>query len=212
MRKNRFVIAVLGTVLLVGCSFNTTLVDKVSNVLGDMYSEENISGESQAKLKELEQSEQQLFDETMELTQDDKEQVEENVVKLKEMLEARTMEIEEEENAMNRAKAFTAELNKIEEKLEESNRKEIERLKEAVTKRYDAHALFVKEYKALITAQKKMYDMLLEVVDVTILIKQVELINAHNEAVVKAIEEFNDGTESLNRIREEVYESIKNTK
>lgn len=198
---------VLGTLLLAGCSFGVTTEDKVSKILGDMYSAEDTYRESQKELQALEQEEQKLFNETIELTQEETEQVAENVNDLQEILTERIAKINEEEEAMKNAEKLLSEFNKIEGKLEQHEQQVIEQLKDSIAKRYKAHANIVESYKELTNIQKSLYDLLVnEKTDVTALNKQVDAVNTQNETVVAAIKGFNDATNHLNVIRDEVYD------
>lgn len=210
MKKYLFIITVFGALLLAGCSFNATTEDKVSKVLGEMYDAEDTYRESQSELKSLEEEEQKLFTKTMELTQEEKDQLEENVAKLQEIVEERTEKIEAEKDAMEKAKEMVSDFDKIEEKLETDEQAEIKKLKEAVNERYEAHTLIVNEYEELTALQKELYNMLVdEETNITTLNEQVGKINEQNEKVVAAIEEFNEQTENVNEIRDEVYSNLK---
>lgn len=207
MRRYLFAIAVLGVILLTGCSFNATTEDKLSKVLGDMHKTENTYQESQKELHDLEQTEQKLFNETMALTQEDTEQLEKNVAELQELLEERKEKIKNEEEAMVNAKELVSDFDKIEEKLEDNEQQKIEELKESVEERYKAHADFIEEYQELTNMQQDLYEMLgNDETDVSALNNQVESINKQNEAVVSAIQSFNDLTIALNETRDEVYD------
>lgn len=210
VKKYLLIITVFGALLLAGCSFNASTKDKVSKVLGEMYDAEGTYRDSQKELKVLEEEEQKLFTKTMELTQEEKDQLEENIAQLQEIVEERTEKIEQEKEAMEKAKEMVSDFDKIEEKLETAEQKEIEKLKEAVRERYETHTSIVDEYEALTAMQKELYNMLVEEeTNITTLNEQVGKINEQNEKVITAIKEFNEQTENVNEIRDEVYSKLK---
>ena len=111
---------------------------------------------------------------------------------------------------MEKAKEMVSDFDKIEEKLETAEQKEIEKLKEAVRERYETHTSIVDEYEALTAMQKELYNMLVEEeTNITTLNEQVGKINEQNEKVITAIKEFNEQTENVNEIRDEVYSNLK---
>lgn len=210
MKKSLFSIAIIGALILAGCSFNATIEDRVSKILGEMYSVEETYRESQKELKILEEEEQKLFNATMELTQEEQAALEENVGRLQEIVKERTEKLEEEQAAMKQAKEMSAEFDRIEGGLDTHEQQGIDQLKEAVIDRYEAHALFVSEYEQLTTMQKDLYTMLVEKEsDFKKLNEQVGAINEQNEMVVAAIERFNEQTIVVNQSREAFYEKLK---
>lgn len=213
MRKSMFLLFVLGVILLSGCSFNATTEDKLSNLFEDLLENEKIYHDRQSELKELEQAEQKLFNETMELTQEDTNKVTENIAKLKEMLEERTVKIEEEAEAMQKENTFVTKFDEIEKAANATEKAGIESLKKAIHHRYEMHEIFVEAYQALTNLQKELYEMLLnEEIDTMKLDKHVEKLNAQNHLVTRTVEEFNEATIELNQTREEISEGLKNEK
>lgn len=211
MKKSMFLLLVFGAILLSGCSFNSTTEDKLSNLLEELLDTEKTYHDRQSELKELEQAEQTLFNETMELTQEDRSKVMGNLAELKEMLEERTVKMEEEAESMREANAFVAEFDKVEEAANATEKAEIESLKQAIHHRYELHKVFVEAYQELTILQKELYDMLLnEETDTTKLDKHVERLNAQNHEVMRTVESFNEATIELNQTREELYEGLKN--
>lgn len=210
MKKFIVTIVVLGAVLLTACSFNTTTEDKVSTILGDIYNAEKTYRTNQETLQGLEEAEQQLFNETMELTQEETDLLADQVKELQEMLEERLVKITEEAEAMKEAQALVPDLEKIEEQADGDDQPEIAKLKDAIQHRYQTHDIFVESYHELTTLQKQLYEMLLEEeADAATLEEQVDAVNEQNQKVMVAVEDFNQATAELNEIREEVYKSFK---
>lgn len=210
MRKLLISIVILASVLLAGCSFGETTEEKLSIILGDIYDAEKTYRDNQKTLQELEETEQQLFNDTMALTKEETDLVTDNVTELQDMLEQRLVIVLEEAESMKKARALVAELDVVAEKAEAEEQVQIAKLKEAIQHRYQTHDLFVENYNELTALQKELYEMLLEKeTEATKLDEHVDAINEENQEVMLAVEEFNKATVELNQIREEVFESIK---
>lgn len=210
MKKYLISIVILGAVLLAGCSFGETTEDKVSIILGDIYDAEKTYRDNQKTLQELEKSEQQLFNETMELTQEETELLEKHVTELQDMLEERFVIVKEEAEAMKNAQTLVKDFDGVAKKADADEQVEIAKLKGAINHRYETHDIFVESYNELTSLQKRLYDMLLEEeTDATKLDEHVDAVNEENQKVMVAVEDFNKATVELNKVRDEVYESIR---
>ena len=165
----------------------------------------------QADLTELEKSEQKLFNETMELTQEQKDVLKTNVTELEYMLEQRLAHIEGEEKSMNKAKGSVDDFEGIIKEADDTVKKDLEDLKTAVNRRYELHSAFVSEYKQLATLQKELYAMLVaKTTKLTELRDKVDEVNAKNEKVESTVIAFNDSTEKVNVMKDDIFSSLKN--
>lgn len=206
MKKIWLAIAILGATLLAACSFNATTEDKVTTVLEKIYDAEKIYRERQGELRELEQVEQDLFKVTMKLAREEIDLVAKNVGELTETLEERSVKIEEEAESMKKAKAFIADINKI----DENHKAEVVKLEEALNHRYAMHEEFVESYQKLIVLQEELYSMLLEEeINATQLDEHVGQLNEQNKVVKTATESFNEATTTLNEMHDTFYETFK---
>lgn len=213
MRKYLLTIALCGVLVLSGCTFGATVEDELSKVLAEMHDAEKPYRDGQNELNEIEETEQNLFNETMELTQEDSEKLKANIAEMEELLKERLIHIENEEDAMKKAKGLLADVEKAAGKSEGDTKSEVEKLKDAINHRYEAHEKFIEQYKQLTDLQKELYELLLkDDVDLLKLEEQVEALNVKNDAVTEAIDEFNNATVSLNDTKDETFDYLKNNK
>lgn len=64
-------------------------------------------------------------------------------------------------------------------------------------------------YNELATMQQDLYNMLIdESADVTAIQEQVQEVNMHNELVQQSVQKFNDATNRVNEVKEEVLTSL----
>lgn len=180
--KKLLAIAALSIALLTGCSDNQTIEDKVISVLGEMAEIEKDFETFQGELTEIEQTEQQIFLETMTLTQNQTTKIKENVEKLTETLEERVLKIDAEAETMQKANALVADLSKLEEEATELEKEAVEKVKEATNHRYQLHHVFVENYAQFTNLQRILYEMIVEVpIDAAKLDEQVEAVNKQNQ-------------------------------
>lgn len=206
-------IILCGALFLSGCTFGSTTDDELSKVLTEMNDAEEVYRDAQSELNKLEQTEQSLFNEIIELTQEEEEALSMKVGEIENLLEQRLVHIEEEEDSMEKAMKSVESLDSIVVKAEEDIKDEVVKLRDTATDRYTLHSTFVEEYKKLTEAQKELYEMLIvEDIDLTTLEKQVGKVNAQNETVKSTIETFNEATTSLNNLKDETFNSLKENK
>lgn len=199
-----------GALFLSGCTFGSTTDEELSKVLTEMNEAEEVYRDSQSELNTIEQTEQALFNEMMELTQEEDEELEEKVVEIEKLLEQRLVHIEEEEDSMKKAMKSVKSLDSIVVKAEEDIKGEVEKLRDTANDRYALHSTFVEEYKKLTVAQKELYEMLIvEETDLSTLENQVGEVNVQNETVKSTIETFNEATVSLNKLKDQTFSFIK---
>lgn len=194
---------------LSGCLYGSPLAQELSDLLVDMHDAEKEYRTSNKKLNEIEKSEQVIFDEAMELTQEDVD-LETKVEEMEKLLGQRLELIEKEKASMELAASFIPKIEDLSIDEQEKMKKDIKRIVELVKHRYELHAVFIKEYKQLCELQENLYRMLLEVeIEYKQLQEQVISINAQNDIVHDAIEKFNEATIEMNNWKEEVFETLK---
>lgn len=210
---------VIGTVLstsllLSACSIGTSAEQQLSDSLTKVYEEEQGYRDAQAKLAELEKKEQLTFNQTMELTQEQKEEVSVKVEELKSSLSERLTLLKEENDSIEKAQESLSSLDKIvEEAKDDQIKSSVSELQEAMDSRYEAHDEVSAEYQKLTDLQSALYEMLTnEETQQTELQEQVVKVNEQNEVVQSAINAFNDATKKLNEKKESVYDSIQDEK
>ncbi|WP_203246085.1 YkyA family protein [Sporosarcina beigongshangi] len=206
--KKIIMVFLLATVLG-GCTIGPSVEQQLADTMAAMNDAEQDYREAQAELTSLEQSEQQLFNETMKLTQQQQEELTNQVAELEESLQARLKKLEQEEASINKAKASVNDMDEIVEKVDEQVKGDLEKLQTAISDRYGSHAEFIISYKKLAELQQQLYEMLrTEGTQLTELTKQVDEVNAQNETVQSTVIIFNDLTEQVNRLKDDVFASL----
>lgn len=210
---------VIGTVLttsllLSACSIGTSVEQQLSDSLTKVYEEEQGYRDAQAKLAELEKKEQLTFNQTMELTQEQKEKVGAKVEEMKLSLTERLTLLKEENDSIKGAQKSLSSLDKIvEEAKEDQIKSSVSELQAAMDARYEAHDVVNDEYQKLTDLQSELYEMLAnEETQQEELQEHVTKVNVQNELVQSAINAFNDATKQINEQKESVYDSLQEEK
>jgi hypothetical protein len=157
---------VIGTVLstsllLSACSIGTSAEQQLSDSLTKVYEEEQGYRDAQAKLAELEKKEQLTFNQTMELTQEQKEEVNVKVEELKSSLSERLTLLKEENDSIEKAQGSLSSLDKIvEEAKDDQIKSSVSDLQESMDARYESHDQVSTEYQKLTDLQSALYEML----------------------------------------------------
>ena len=213
--KNFVIGTVLSTSLLLSaCSIGTSAEQQLSDSLTKVYDEEQGYRDAQAKLAELEKKEQLTFNQTMELTQNQKEEVSVKVEELKSSLAKRLTLLKEENESIKNAQESLSTLDKIvDEAKDDQIKSSVSDLQGALDARYEAHDQVSAEYQKLTDLQSSLYEMLTnEETQQAELQEQVVKVNEQNEIVQSAINAFNDATKQLNEKKESVYDSLQEEK
>ncbi len=206
-----FILAV--TLVLSGCNSDSSIEKQLSATITKMNNAEQVYQDAQGELTELEKSEQELFNQTMELTQQQLGELKIKVAELEELLGQRLTHIEGEEKSISKASKSVDELDAIIEQADGNVGKGLEELKRAVTNRYELHSAFVVEYKKLTSLQKELYGMLIaEEVELKGLKDKVGEVNEQNELVQLAVNSFNDATVKVNVLKDDVFSSLQKEK
>lgn len=207
MKKAIMVFVVVA--VLAGCAVGSSIEQQLADTMTAMNGAEQDYRDAQAELTSLEQSEQQLFNETMKLTQQQQKELTVKVAGLEESLGKRLEKLEQEEASIDKAKTSAGDLASILEKADEQAKGEIGKLQAAVNERYASHAEFITAYKKLATLQQQLYEMLqAEGTQLAELTSQVAEVNTQNETVQLTVTLFNDLTEQVNRLKEDVFTSL----
>lgn len=209
MRKSiiGFILAV--TLMLSGCNSESSIEKQMSATLTKMNNAEQVYQDVQGELTALEKTEQELFNQTMQMTQQQLGELKIKVAELEELLGQRLTHIKGEEKSISKASKSADELDAIIEQVDGDVGKGIEELKRAVTNRYELHSAFVVEYKKLISLQKELYGMLIaEEVELKGLQNKVGEVNEQNKLARLAVISFNDATVKVNVLKEDVFSSL----
>lgn len=199
--------------MLVGCSIGSSVEQQLADVMTVVNNAEQDYRDAQTELASLEQSEQQLFNETMKLTQQQQEELTVKVAGLEELLGKRLKKLKQEETSIGKAKASSRNLDTILKKADEHVKDDIEKLQAAVNERYTSHAEFITAYKKMASLQQQLYEMLrAEGTQLTELTSLVDEVNTQNETVQSTVTLFNDLTEKVNILKDDVFAGLQQTK
>ena len=205
MVKLKLIYVLVILAVLAGCDFGTSVDEQLKKVIDELNHMEVDYREAQETVFQYEQQEQQLFNETMELTKDRQEELAAKVTELKKLLGQRLAFLEKEEASIEEAKKSAMDLDKVLDDDDENNKKMIEQLKSVVNERYELHDAFVSEYKKLTTLQNELYEMLIDNrTGLSRLNEQVKEVNVQKEEVQSAISIFNEATTRVNALLEDI--------
>ncbi len=116
------------TVVLSGCNSDSTIEKQLSITVTEMNNAEKAFRDAQVELRELEKSEQELFNETKELTQQQLGELKIKVTELEELLGQRLAYIEGEGKSIRKAGKIVVRLDGIIEQADTNAKKSIEQL------------------------------------------------------------------------------------
>ncbi|MFC5588581.1 YkyA family protein [Sporosarcina soli] len=203
--KPKLIYVLVISAMLAGCDFGSSADEQLKKVIDELNHMEMDYREAQETVFEYEQQEQQLFNETMELTKDRQEELAAKVAELKKLLGQRLAFLEKEEASIQEAKKSAMDLDNVLDDDDENNKKMIEQLKSVVNERYELHDAFVSEYKKLTTLQNELYEMLIDNrTGLSRLNEQVKEVNVQKEEVQSAISIFNEATTRVNALLEDI--------
>lgn len=210
MKKIVFGTFLSTSILLSACSIGVTTEEKLSETLATIYEEEQGYRDAQQQLAVLEKKEQNTFNSSMELTQEQQEEVSIKVEELKSSLMERLTLLNEENESIENALASLSSFDSlIDDVKEEEIKTSLIDLKSLIETRYQAHDVVSKEYQKLTDLQTVLYDMLVdEETEQAQLQEQVLKVNEQNDIVQSSINEFNEATIELNELKVSIYDSL----
>ena len=210
MKKSKFVLIFSSILLLAGCNFGESTEEKLSNILTEIYDLEADYRDVQKELAETESKEQANFQKMMELTKDQKEELTTMVEDTATLLEARLSLVEKEAASIN---STSDEIKKIDTLISETKdaqeKESLKQMETSLEERITAYEEVTTNYNELAALQEDLYNMLVdESADITALQAQVKEVNKHNEVVQQSVQKFNEATEGVNEVKEEVLTSL----
>ena len=214
MKNLTIIVSFMSLFLLSACSYGDSTQEKLSKVLSDIYEAESGYREVQTPLKDTELKEQANFQSMMELTQDQKEELKTQVEETASLLDERMKLVDKEKEAITKASEKLPDLETVISEVKEETEKESIRLVEdALKNRYDSYDHLVEQYNSLASLQEALYNMLIdEDADVVKIQEQVANVNEQNEAVQKAVQEFNELTTRLNEVKAQAFSTLEKEK
>ena len=214
MKKIIFLSILCMTTLLSACSFGESTEKKLSNILIEIYDSEKEYRDVQANLADLEMKEQSSFLSMMELTQEQKGNLETLVDQTADLLDERLLLVERESTSIKQASEKLSNLETlISETKEEADKDALLKIEEALQSRFTSYEDVKNQYTILANLQKELYNMLVvENIEVSLIQEKVQKVNKQNEIVQKYVQQFNDLTTQLNQVKSEVFSSIQQEK
>lgn len=195
---------------LVGCSEEKNLMQKeLDHTLNDIQKYEKEISEYESQLKDLEKKEQTLFEKTVDLHIEDREQIENNIGRLDASLEERQQIIEEEKAVVEDAEQATTNFDELPSAETDEGNEIVEKLKNALKKRYLMHYDVISVYEELLGKQEDVYNLLIDEN-----VKRVELeegtiaVNEQRVKLEEAVTAFNQSTDEVNSALKETQQEV----
>lgn len=210
MKIRKYILIFSSILLLAGCNFGESTEQKLSNILSEIYDQEADYRDVQEELAETESKEQANFQQMMELTKDQKEELATMVEDTATLLDTRLALVEKEAASLNSTSDGIKQISTLISETKEPSKKEnLKQIETALKERITAYEDVTINYNELATMQQDLYNMLVDdSADVTAIQEQVQEVNKHNELVKQSVQKFNDATERVNQVKEEVLTSL----
>ncbi|PID00037.1 YkyA family protein [Sporosarcina sp. P29] len=193
--------------LLIGCSKESEVTQQLTDFLVVMNEKEKQGNNFGRKLFEKEQKEQILFIETMELTQQQYQEVKQRVVAMKKSARERALLIEKEESASRESKKAIDQMSEWMEQVDLTDH--VGEVVEALYERSEIHENFILQYKKLIDSQTQLYT---QIEDQSIrereLQNHVSEVNDLISSSQQLLTEFNEATREVNRLATRAVKSL----
>lgn len=210
MKTRKYILIFSSILLLAGCNFGESTEQKLSNILSEIYDQEADYRDVQEELAQTESKEQANFQQMMELTKDQKEELATMVEDTATLLNTRLALVEKEAASLNSTSDGIKQISTLISETKEASKKEnLKRIETALKERITAYEDVTINYNELAIMQQDLYNMLVDdSADVTAIQEQVQEVNKHNELVKQSVQKFNDATERVNEVKEEVLTSL----
>lgn len=206
--KIRLAGTALAAMLLSACSFGASSEDRLSDAIGTIQEKEQPFLEAQEKMASLEKEEFELFNEMMELTQEDREELAALAAEADSTADERLSLLEEGRDALGQAEKELSGFDGIGED-GDPVRAAIENLKQSMADRYGAHEEFSGLYEKASEIQKELYSLATdEEADFQSIQEKVEAVNSANSEVKAAASTFNEATDTVNEKKKMAYDTI----
>ncbi|PID06720.1 MULTISPECIES: YkyA family protein [unclassified Sporosarcina] len=193
--------------LLIGCSKESEVTQQLTDFLVVMNEKEKQGNNFGRKLFEKEQKEQILFIETIELTQQQYQEVKQRVVAMKKSARERALLIEKEESASRESKKAIDQMSEWMEQVDLTDH--VGEVVEALYERSEIHENFILQYKKLIDSQTQLYT---QIEDQSIrereLQNHVSEVNDLISSSQQLLTEFNEATREVNRLATRAVKSL----
>ncbi|PID22505.1 hypothetical protein CSV61_02340 [Sporosarcina sp. P3] len=193
--------------LLTSCSRESEVTQQFTDLLVAVNEKEKQGNNFGRKLFEKEQKEQALFIETMELSQQQYQEVKRRVVAMKKSAHERALLLEKEESALRESKRAIDQMSEWVKQADVTN--QLDEVVEEHDERSEIHEAFIMQYKKLLDSQAQLYTQL---EDQSIreheLQKHVNVVNELIASCQRLLSEFNDATKEVNRLTARALKSL----
>lgn len=196
--------------LLTGCNFGESTEEKLSNILTEIYDLEADYRDVQKELAETEKKEQENFQKMMELTKDQKDELTTMVQDTASLLDVRLALVAKEADSLDATSDGISKLTTlISETKEASDKESLKQMETSLKERIAAYEEVTNNYNELAIMQQDLYDLLLDdSANITSIQEQVQEVNKHNELVQQSVQKFNEATQRVNEMKDEVLTSL----
>ncbi|WP_226376901.1 YkyA family protein [Oceanobacillus halotolerans] len=206
LKKLRLVVAIGLMLFLIACN-STSTQDQIYNHLEEAVSLEEVFENQQQPIAELEKQEQALYNEIIDLTMEELDQIQELSKDAISLIEEREEKIELEKDSISASKE---EFSKIESLLDEIEEEDVKRqgkeMYDVMMNRYDAYDDLYEVYTESLSLEKTLYEMLQEEeTEQEQLTNHITEINETYQKVLEANDQFNAYTVEYNELKEEFY-------
>lgn len=210
MKISKYILICSIILLLAGCNFGDSTEQKLSTILTEIYDLEADYRDVQEELADTESKEQANFQQMMELTKDQKEELTTMVEDTATLLKTRLALVEKEAASIKSASESIKQISSLVSETKEASEKEsLKEIETSLNERIKAYEEVTTNYNELANMQQELYKMLVdESADVTTIQEQVKEVNLHNELVQQSVQKFNDATIRVNEVKEEVLTSL----
>nr|WP_225941860.1 YkyA family protein [Sporosarcina limicola] len=197
--------------MLFGCSSSSSIEKQLLDVMTKMNTAEKEYRNVQSALTELEKKEQQLFNKTMKITQEQQKDLKTKVTALEKLLDQRLGYLKKEDVAMAKAKEFASDFDAIIDNAAENHKHSIEELQLVIDERYELHSIVMSDYQKLASLQKELYELLIaEGTELKQLNIKLAEVNSQNEIVQASITVYNGMTEKVNVLKDTIFANLEN--
>lgn len=208
MRKLFILIPMCVLLFVSGCTDEKDQMQKkLDSRLGDIQAYEKKVMEYENQLRSVEKKEQILFNKTVDFSIEERDLVESGVSRLENYLDERRQLLKKEQEVIADAKKKIEQLSEISDPASEDEKRAVNRLTTALTKRYDLHTEVIALYEELMNQQSSLYGLLIEEN-----VKRVELeeatvaVNQQRSKLEDAIQVFNQSTLEVNSALKETQQ------
>jgi DNA repair exonuclease SbcCD ATPase subunit len=209
LRKLGLSILLIGSAVGLTACNNASPEEQVYNHLEETVSLESGYVDQQEPLTKLEKQEQDLYNEILQLGEDELDQIKSKAKEAIDVIGQRRDALEKEQESLEKAQAEFEEIESVIPDLEnEEAKQKAESLYDTMEARYNAYDKLHSAYTTALDQDEKLYELFQkEDISQDELTAQIEEINASYENIKTANDGFNKQTEAFNEQKQQFYEA-----